>query len=364
MRIAILTFHRAYNCGAMLQAWALKTVLERMGHHVEFPDLNEVGYERSYWLVQNIPAGRRGLSWIRAFVGRLLLDLTRGRKVGPASARAYERFRRRLHCKSIGLEELQDRYDLVVVGSDQVFNPVIAGNWTELFLCEKMPLALKRISYAASCGDRPLEMVDRERLKNALKNFSEVSFRERFGDYKVVLDPTLLLSEGDYSSIGLKQPRLCPDEYVFMYTIFGTEYELSVARMVAKSKRLPLVVMSAHSRPLAAGELAIRQDPDKLVALVRHAKYVLAGSFHGTALAVIFRKKFISIREDPNEEWSRPSEFLSQIGMLDRLVNPSRREDAVLNALEAEFDPAAASRLDRLRCDSLEWLSNAVKKAV
>ena len=31
MRIAIITFHRAYNCRTMLQAWALKTVLERMG---------------------------------------------------------------------------------------------------------------------------------------------------------------------------------------------------------------------------------------------------------------------------------------------------------------------------------------------
>ena len=35
MRIGIITYHRAYNCGAMLQAWALKTVLERMGHEVE-----------------------------------------------------------------------------------------------------------------------------------------------------------------------------------------------------------------------------------------------------------------------------------------------------------------------------------------
>ena len=49
MRIAILTYHRAYNCGAMLQAWALKTVLERMGHTVEFPICNHVG-EYSRWM--------------------------------------------------------------------------------------------------------------------------------------------------------------------------------------------------------------------------------------------------------------------------------------------------------------------------
>ena len=41
MRIAILTFHRAYNCGAMLQAWALKTVLERKGHALVDKEFDE-----------------------------------------------------------------------------------------------------------------------------------------------------------------------------------------------------------------------------------------------------------------------------------------------------------------------------------
>ena len=61
MKIAILTFHRAYNCGAMLQAWALRTVLERMGHTIEFPILNHVG-ETKRWKIPLIDANKKGLT--------------------------------------------------------------------------------------------------------------------------------------------------------------------------------------------------------------------------------------------------------------------------------------------------------------
>ena len=36
MKIGILTFHRAHNYGAMLQAYALHKVLSDKGHNVEF----------------------------------------------------------------------------------------------------------------------------------------------------------------------------------------------------------------------------------------------------------------------------------------------------------------------------------------
>ena len=38
MKIGILTFHRAENYGALLQAYALKTYLSTLGHNVSFVD--------------------------------------------------------------------------------------------------------------------------------------------------------------------------------------------------------------------------------------------------------------------------------------------------------------------------------------
>ena len=75
MRIGILTFHRAYNCGAMLQAWALKTVLERMGHQVEFPICNHVGETPRWRFCEWQNREKKGLQWIRSVVGRAYVNL-------------------------------------------------------------------------------------------------------------------------------------------------------------------------------------------------------------------------------------------------------------------------------------------------
>ena len=58
MKIGILTYHRSHNYGALLQAIALRHVLEEMGHEVTFID---------YW-----PAYHRHL--YKAFSFRYMMD--------------------------------------------------------------------------------------------------------------------------------------------------------------------------------------------------------------------------------------------------------------------------------------------------
>ena len=51
MKIGILTYHRAHNYGAMLQAYALRTYLQAQGHEVEFIDYWPTGHAKEYnWL--------------------------------------------------------------------------------------------------------------------------------------------------------------------------------------------------------------------------------------------------------------------------------------------------------------------------
>ena len=45
MNVGILTFHRAHNCGAMLQNYALQVVLSRMGATPTTIDFNDIGEE-------------------------------------------------------------------------------------------------------------------------------------------------------------------------------------------------------------------------------------------------------------------------------------------------------------------------------
>ena len=48
MRIGLLTFHHAHNCGAALQVFALQTVLQHLGHDVTVINYRVARIDRSY----------------------------------------------------------------------------------------------------------------------------------------------------------------------------------------------------------------------------------------------------------------------------------------------------------------------------
>ena len=41
MRIGLLTYHKSYNCGAVLQTYATCRLLKELGHEVELIDLRQ-----------------------------------------------------------------------------------------------------------------------------------------------------------------------------------------------------------------------------------------------------------------------------------------------------------------------------------
>ena len=76
MRIAVLTFHWEDNCGAMLQAWALRTVLERMGHQVTFPVRRAMRRQRRWFPLAPSMAGVWGaVRAVRTWVAMNVLSV-------------------------------------------------------------------------------------------------------------------------------------------------------------------------------------------------------------------------------------------------------------------------------------------------
>ena len=60
MRIGLLTYHKSYNCGAVLQTYATCRLLKELGHEVELIDLR-----------QPEPIKLRQLIFIPRFIRRL-----------------------------------------------------------------------------------------------------------------------------------------------------------------------------------------------------------------------------------------------------------------------------------------------------
>lgn len=370
MKIAILTFHRAYNCGAMLQAWALRTVLERMGHEVEFPILNHVG-ETKRWKLSLVDRNKTGFTLIRSILGRSLINFMSFPNEDILMSR-YRRFRNNfLPERDCLVSDLNKYYDLVVVGSDQVWRESLSLSEFPVFLSESVPEGIRKIAYSASYGDKPLDDKSLKRVMRAIERFSYVSVRENLAKnqlsaeaskpIEVVADPTLLLNSNDYSALGEKV-KVPKEPYLFMYTLTAQKFYVDSAKEMARRLGVKCVIAPCYqySRFGAPKGLTYSISPDRLVALARGAKYVLAGSFHGTVMGILFKKPFLSLREQVDEYESRPAALLNRIGCSNRLVNPTTSLDEMEALLRTEVDEEVYNRLDQFRSDSLVWLKEAL----
>ena len=369
MKIGILTFHRAYNCGAQLQAWALKRVLEGMGHTVEFPVCNHVG-EVERWLAKTNKK-RHGVLRL-ASMGQALLRNALSIPVEDVARARYRRFREReLPERVCGPGEFGDLYDALVVGSDQVWCEARAGECWPLFLGENWGAGTKAVAYGASWGDLPLDGAHLERIKAALGRFAAVSVRERYarddleragvapGRVATVADPALLPDREEWERLarGVRPPK---GRYLFMYNVTMKSPEaMRVARSVARRLGLRAVVASVYqyTRWGAPRGLAWGMSPERLLAYTAGAECVLACSFHGTVMGLSFGKPTLSLLLEPDGGRSRSGELLRGLGEEWRLATPQMPVEELASRLGRGGPPATAvASLETARKTSLSWL--------
>jgi len=369
MRIAVLTYHKAHNCGAMLQAWALQEFLRSKGHVVEFPSCNNVGIAPR-WIKLRTLHGARGFAKLRLWLYQFMANLF---SIGweDWNRFAYNRFRRRfLKERSCTPDKFADNYDCAIIGSDQVWHPLISKADTPLFLAENIPAAVPVISYAASFGDKIPDESALKRLLAALPRFKAISVREELAAatlykagfaVKTVLDPTFLLRSEDYRPFVGSRPYR--KKYMFLYAVSLSGFVLQSARKLAAMIGLKLVICGVYvkTRYRTPPECVWGVSPERMVALIAHAEYVLASSFHGTALSVIFSKPFLSVCDQIGGTNTRIATLLESTGLADRIVDPSMQiEDMNSRLTESVNWTRVHERIEELRGDSIAYLKEVL----
>lgn len=297
MRIGVLTFHRAHNYGAVLQAYALQRVLLDLGHECELVDYRSPTLEERY---------RRRAIWEFLTPRSVALILLRNAVALP-NDKAFSGFSERnlvtsrAVCDSLGsLSQAAERYDILLTGSDQVWNYRITGLDPAYFLA--LPFHGRTASYAASFG---LDEVPAERIprySELLSHVGSISVREPEGAaivgrilkrrVPVVLDPTLLLNRDAWlrqferSAVGL------PPRYGVAYLMAETTSALREIGRVSREKGVPFIHISDRLRRRGGMRTARGVTPEEWVGLFSRADYVVTNSFHGAAFALNFNVPF------------------------------------------------------------------------
>lgn len=306
-KVGIITFHHSYNCGSMMQAFAMQTVVEKLGYKPEIINFSNEGQRRLYktWFQANS---------LRNIVKNAILLFHQDRL--NYCNRSYEHFMTTYmklsaheYCKNTELADTD--YDAVIAGSDQIWNITIDDSDDAYFL--SWVRKAKRIAYAPSFGAKNiLEYAkDSSIYSNYLNKFECISIRENNGqkwikeltgrDVPVVLDPTLLLSADDYQPLVEMEVKGIPSKFIFYY---APHYDTAINRLVEKiSNKLNLPVVAFNSKSFYVKQLnklgfvlPEKENPSVYLYLIKNAELVITTSFHGTVFSSIYRKKFWTVK--------------------------------------------------------------------
>lgn len=291
MTVGILTFCNTNNYGAELQAYALRKTIEGMGYEVELID----------YRCPSVTAGEQPhlSDPVETFKHPRIALYRLGVYPGLVKrSRAFERFRRehqRYGPHIIEPRELEQRYETVVVGSDQVWNPEITMD-DGMFLLEGLgDKGPRRVAYAASFGFESISDAWAERCRRALPAFAALGVREHEGAKiiesatgriaETVLDPTLLLNRASWESVAA--PPMIERRYVFTYIVQERSSTIRAARAIARYLGIELVAVDCGGMFCYRGCRTMSHvSPEEFLSLVRHADLVVTSSFHGLALSL------------------------------------------------------------------------------
>lgn len=322
MKIGILTFHRAHNYGAMLQAYGLFAYLKTLGHEVNVidyaPSIFKKGYRRS---IPAIP--RNPINICKTIAKEPFLHNDRVKR--------YDAFDGFIH-SALDLYPYNEgfdgnEFDLIFIGSDQVWNKhciraLDKVYWGEALKCKIASYAASMAWYRPSDNELPL-------IQNYLNRFSHVSVREKdAADYlrtiiskpvEVVCDPTLLLQAKDWENICKPIPE--KKKYLLCYNLVDDMECKQVAETIAKEKGLKEInLVGSASMRNPKGSL-VTAGPCEFLSYFKHAEYVVTSSFHGTVFSLIFKKQFLSVT--PSKFAGRASYLLKTVGLEERMQIPS-----------------------------------------
>lgn len=327
MKIGILTFHPAHNHGAVLQALALQEYLSSL-----FPDTVIIDYRPSYLITPYslFPEKHRlhELTFtqkIKTIIKFIIYFPLRFYRIAKFTrfGKKYLRLSKTRYTADSDFSE----FDLVVFGSDQIWNPHITNGFDPLFWGDlKSSRKIKKIAYAASAGDRYyLHLLD-DGAETFLNRFDAVSVREKYlqdflhsKDFSSewVVDPTLL-DEGMWNRKFPKAKR-CSD-YILTYMI-STPEGRQTAKILAKKYKKRIIGISAEVGKKNIFRITYGlYSPEEFVRLFQNAFFVVTESFHGTAFSIINRKNFYTVRNKTNGE-GRISSLLSLCHLESRLIS-------------------------------------------
>ena len=268
-----------------------------------------------------------------------------------------------------------------VSGSDQLWNPYLeeyAG--PEYFLSFVNEHNLK-LSYASSFGN--IDSVSdefRNKYKKLLDRFNGITVREDYAvdickkdfeiDAKQVCDPIFLCDSNDYKILADSSQKDYGHNYLLNFLLDPNDEKIKAYHYVLEKKGLSgftnfTDLLESEEKKKIFGEEGVNSNAEieDFLKAYSNAEFVITDSFHGTCLAIIFNKPFISIANKKRGE-KRFVSLLKWLGLMDRLIYDINEIYEKVELLES-FDFSNVNNIiNDSKKQGYDWLRENLSKMV
>ena len=367
MKTAIVTLPLHTNYGGLLQAYALKSLVEQLGHEATVLDISRK--------ISLPKAGKAPFIYLKRLLqGREVFRERRLLREYPVISSKINKFTDKYisPCLISSYSDLKKSdYQAYIVGSDQVWRPEYFGTVQDAFLRFAKGWDVKRIAYAASFGTDQLEYdyTLLEECAELLSKFDAVSVREASAvnmcdewlDYEGAVhvpDPVMMLSAEHYSL--LAGENLNGTGSVVTYILDRSSAKSRVVDFVAGVTGKPVCDISVYPKEKSIPlEERVVPEMESWISAFRNAEFVVTDSFHGCVMSIIFHKPFLVVGNKARG-MARIDSLLGMFELENRLVDGIDPDDDGEGWL-LEFDwEKVDSVLQEFRQTGLDFLKSAL----
>lgn len=374
MKVGLITIHKIFNYGSALQTFALQSKINAiMGESsckvidYKYPDKIHITSSKESFVKTYI---KLLFFYVKNFL-RSIIYVHRNSYFYSFWKKNYSLTNK---CSYKNIKNIAKDFDVLVSGSDQIWNPRFVHEDTSFFLDFAMQNQ-KCISYASAIGQESISEDKKDLFKNQLSKYTAIGIRDvavkeelaNLLDKKIttVCDPTLLLSDDEWNRIADKSKYKNKSNYILLYILkysFNPWPDINkLIESVRQKYKLPVLAIYSDTKQniLHHYKSLSRVTVEDFICLIRNASFVITTSFHGTCFSLIYKKNFLSVISDKKKD-SRVYDLLKNIGFEQRCISLNQLSSNLTENLIDTSLPVNCDRLNEYISDSFEFLKESL----
>lgn len=333
---------RVNNMGSLLQAYALKKLIENNDITVEFMDI--VSSDNEIDLLKNNTNHFEDEGETNSLVGKIkkidryLINRIKNKILLKKQYSLYDIFRKEYLC----ILNTSSRYDVCVIGSDEVFNCQDNAKWgftSQLF--GNISNADRVITYAASCGATEVSNVSNEVrgiISKAFRKIDYFSVRDKNtlkfvniltdeSQIHINLDPAFLY---DFKNEMVKERIKKISKYCIVYSYYNRIHDKeSITEIIKFCKQHGLTPIA-----IGAPQFWIKRfytcTPFQCLNFFKNADFVITDTFHGTIFSVKYAKKYAIITRRSNN--NKLLDLIERLGIDRHMISATNSLEEIYNS--------------------------------